>query len=452
MSYGKRDLSEVPLLFKIPRCYDSHLHLTSTGEMASTLELSSVRKAADFSLLDIKGIYRRQDWLVGWGFDDTQWSESVPLNRQTLDKFFPEIPVAFTRRDGHVLWLNTAAFKKLGFLKPKENWEIDLLPYIDFGADGLPTGSLKDRALDLVLFAIPKSSDLQVRSYFEIAFTKMLKMGFTHVREMMTTPQMWQVLLKMEEARDLRNYVELNFHCPHLDLLDETISVFKEARRTETLHLRPAAIKIFIDGALGSSGAFLNKDYEDSAHQGTLLWPAEQIKETLHKAWKESIPVSLHTLGDGASLVALQQAQSLRRQNVVGQLHLEHVEVMSDSAVELMKDLDVVCHIQPSHFLTDKEWLKKRLGSRIKDCFPWKRLEKAGVPFYFGSDTPIEPPDLKLTLQGLKSASDFGIPSMQMDWTFPHSHPDTHWGSKCWTEISRDAEIIKVVVDGEPIF
>ncbi len=437
--------------FKIPRCYDSHLHLVPTGEMAATLSLSQVQTESDFSNLAIKPIYFRQDWLVGWGFDDLKWTGARSLDRLTLDRHFPDKPVSFTRRDGHVLWLNTTALKKLSFLKPASEWPKDLIPYVDFAEDGLPTGLLRDRALDLVLFAIPKASDLQIRSYFQVAFERMLRSGFTHVREMMATPQMWEVLLQMDQARDLKNYVELNFHCPHLDQLSETIEIYKQACRTATKRLRPVAIKIFIDGALGSSGAFLSRDYDDGPHQGTLLWPAKEIKEAIRKFWMEGIPVSLHTLGDGASLVALKAAQELRLENVVGQLHLEHVEVMTDEAINLMKGLDVVCHIQPSHFLSDKDWLIQKLGSRVRDCFPWQRLENAGVPFYFGSDTPIEPPDLKLTLRALKESKKFGIPPMKMDWMYPHSHPDTHWGDRCWTEISPEAEVLKVVIDGEAI-
>lgn len=435
--------------FKIPRCYDSHLHLVPTGEMASTLDLSGVRTPADWSGLQVKPTYHRGDWLVGWGFDDIPWEGDRPLDRLHLDRVFPEKPIAFTRRDGHVIWLNTAALKKLDFLKPKSGWPVDLQPYVVFGQDDLPTGELKDRALDLVLFAIPKASDLQVRAYFDLAFKEMLKNGFTHTREMMGTPQQWDVLVKMEESRDLHNYVEMNFHCPHLDRIDETLKSIEDARKSETRHLRAAAMKIFIDGALGSSGAFLTKDYEDGAHQGTLLWKETEIKNAIQLAFEKSIPISLHTLGDGASLVALKAAQQLAEKNILGQLHLEHVEIMSDDAIAMAKGLDVVCHIQPSHFLSDKDWLIKKLGDRARECFPWHRLEKAGIPFYFGSDTPIEPPSLKRTLDGIRESAKIGIPKLQMDWTYPHSHPDSHWGKDCYTLISPEAEIVKVVFDGE---
>lgn len=439
------------MIFKIPRCYDSHLHLVPTGEMAATLDLSQIRIKADFRKLEMKAIHYREDWLVGWGFDDLKWQEGESLDRQTLDEYFPDSPVAFSRRDGHVIWLNTKALKKLSFLKTAEQWPKDLLPYIEFGSDGLPTGSLKDRALDLVLFALPKSSDLQMRTYFEQAFSLMLRQGFTHVREMMGTWQMWQVLQKMEESKDLYNYVEMNFHCPHLDQLDETLKVISEARASESKKLRSAAVKIFIDGALGSSGAFLSKNYEDGAHQGTLLWPDLEIREAIRKSWSLGVPVSLHTLGDGASQVALEQAQALYSEGVVGQLHLEHVEIMNDKSIQLLKGLDVVCHIQPSHFTSDQDWLRQKLGARIRDCFPWQRLESAGVPFFFGSDTPIEPPSLTLTKKSLLAAQNFGIPAMKMDWTFPHSHPDKYWGGNCWTEISKDGEVQKVFVDNESI-
>lgn len=436
---------------KIPRCYDSHLHLVPTGELGSSLDLKSVKTKTDVFNLAIRPEHFRGDWIVGWGFDDLSWQDQQPLNRDLLDEKFPANPVSLSRKDGHVVWVNTKALQKLQLLKPKTQWPDDLQPFVEFGRDGLPTGVLKDRALDLILMSIPHPSELQTRHFLEVAFKLLLRQGFTHVREMMGTERSWNVLLQMDQNKDLKNYVEVNFHCPHLDQLSKTLDLIERARQSASKKVRQGAVKVFLDGALGSSGAFLTEHYVDQNHSGTLLWTEKQIRNVLKESWSRGIEVSLHTLGDGASLVALEAAQELYRENIVGRLHLEHVEIFSDRALQLCRNLDVTCHIQPSHFLTDQQWLRKRLGDRISKCFPWYRLEKQGVPFFFGSDTPIEPPDLQLTRNALIQSAQFGIPGLLMDWTFPHSHPDPSWGSDCWTEINPTGQVLNVFVDKEPL-
>ena len=122
-------------------------------------------------------------------------------------------------------------------------------------------------------------------------------------------------------------------------------------------------------------------------------------------------------------------------------MNLEHCEVVRPETISLMRSLNIRCHLQPSHFLSDRKWLKEKLKSLYKFSFPWRNLTEGGIPINFGSDSPIEFPSLLNSQKALELANLEGIPYPPISpWAF-HSHPDGSWGSKCFTRISPDGII-----------
>lgn len=87
--------------FQITNCYDSHVHWLATGEQNYRIELSGLTDAEDVQNLKITADHYRGDWIIGFGWDQYNWKNQETPNRQTLDKYFESIPVAFARADGH---------------------------------------------------------------------------------------------------------------------------------------------------------------------------------------------------------------------------------------------------------------------------------------------------------------------------------------------------------------
>ncbi len=96
-------------LFRIPNCYDSHVHWLGTGEYESRLNLKKLKTESEALNLRVEPQHYRGDWLTGFGWDQNLWSENKFPVRQTLDRLSPNKPVASTRADGHAFWLNTEA-------------------------------------------------------------------------------------------------------------------------------------------------------------------------------------------------------------------------------------------------------------------------------------------------------------------------------------------------------
>jgi predicted amidohydrolase YtcJ len=169
----------------------------------------------------------------------------------------------------------------------------------------------------------------------------------------------------------------------------------------------------------------------------------------LTQAWKNNLQVAAHVIGDEAAHFTVSTAHKVKLQGVNGVLHLEHAEILRPETLELMKSLQVVCHLQPCQWLSDQKWLKEKIGAELYGfSFPWRRLQEANITFDFGSDTPIEPPSVTRTLQGLDESAASGIPKLLGMGQSYLSHKDLSWAPNTFT-IYENGHATQVVFRGD---
>jgi hypothetical protein len=113
-----------------------------------------------------------------------------------------------------------------------------------------------------------------------------------------------------------------------------------------------------------------------------------------------------------------------------------------------MKGLEIECHLQPAHWLSDRRWLKNKIGPLAEFAFPWRRLQESDIPFDFGSDAPIEPASLARTFQALRESSEAGIPRLLGSPVKYMEHRDLAWAPNSFT-LLKDEVPEQVVFRGE---
>lgn len=429
----------------INRCYDSHLHLYYTGQIANSLDLSILKSINDLSLIKIEKKFFRSDWLYGFGWDQYKMGLNDFPKKQDLDKFFPNYPVAFSRADGHCVWLNSKAIQIL-------SQRIDLSKEIEGGLilrdpSREPSGIFLDNAKLEVDRIIPEYSLQQSINFIKDGIGIFNKEGFTHLREMTCHKVYFQILLDLEQKKDLTAYVENHFVVDNIIQVKKVIAEIKELKKINTKKLKILGLKIFFDGSLGSSTALISQDYESENQKGMQLWSSEHFLDAVKSSWHENLNVSVHTIGNLAISRVLNLIQELIDKGIYGNLDLEHCEIMDSKDIHLVgklnqllnkKNYKVQIHFQPSHFLSDQIWLRKKINKLADKAFRWQEVERQNIPFYFGSDSPIEKPSLGLTLKALKQAEAFGIPNVEKMWSLYHQHPDPSWGPGCYTIFKKD--------------
>jgi predicted amidohydrolase YtcJ len=414
------------------------VHFLGTGQVASGLSLKEKTRPEDFLSIELRPEYFRDDWLVGFGWNDNLWQGKKVLSRMLLDQVSPNHPVCFIRKDGHAVWVNSLALELAG-IKPGT-------PNPAGGRIGKDeknqlTGLLVDGAKHLIDSILPSYNRAQIKNCLRRSRDIFNQAGFTHLRDMSSDLQQFQILREMEQDGELRAYLELNFFCADMKQFETQLSDLQEARRTLSKNLRVQGIKLFFDGALGSQGALLSHCYCGSISKGLQLWTLGEIEEIFCRTWALGFAVSVHTIGDEAVDQITNKVLELQTKGFRGPWNLEHVEIVRSETLELIKSAGPTCHMQPSHWISDHHWLEKSIGPLARLAFPWRGLEDRGVPLFFGSDSPIEKPSLELSLQALRASALAGVPALLGEWQKHHSYPDPTWGNECWTTIDEKNNI-----------
>ncbi|XGC80346.1 amidohydrolase [Bdellovibrio bacteriovorus] len=418
------------MLLKIPRLYDSHTHFLATGEFSAGLHLGSLKDASDVSSLQLSPNYFRGDWLVGFGWNEKGWDKGP--HKDFLDKAFPNNPVFFARMDGHRSWVNSRALDILGVTSK----------------DGILIEKDHLRAWEM----LPSFSKEQDRHHILSACQVYNKAGFTHVRDMTCSEHLWNLLVEMGEKNEVTLAIEENCTTHDLNDFDKTLQSAIHMKKAEAPLLRMKGIKLFYDGSLGSQTAFLSKPYNglNEGPRGMTLWELSEVEEVIKKTWAAGLDFSVHTIGDEAAHQMVQLVRKISAQGFVGRFNLEHAQMLRPETIQMMKPLHVRCHMQPCHWLSDRVWLKEKLGDLYKFVFPWEALRLAQIPMSFGCDSPIEPPSFYRNKQALEESPQAGIRKFTGDLTQVHSHPDSSFASDSYT-VFEEGEIKEMIFNGQKL-
>ena len=373
-----------------PGFTDSHAHLRGIGERELILNLEGSTSAAEVAqrLKTYIAGHHPTGAVIGRGWIETGWPEHRFLERGDLDAVAPDIPVILTRADGHALTANTAALKAAGInarTPAPEGGQILK------GPDGQPTGMLVDNAKALVRALEPRETRERKVEAYRAAFRVETAYGWTGVHNMsvdwLDVPLLEEMAARGQAPLRVYNAVEA----------DQAEPLFKDGpRRDADGRITTRAIKIYMDGALGSRGAALFEPYSDApGNRGTFITPPEHIRPILARALANGIQVSTHAIGDRGNAEILDlygdalHAAAAPRGTV--RWRVEHAQILRPADVSRFAQLGVIASMQPSHAIGDFHFAPARLGeARLTGAYAWQSLLKSGAVVVGGSDAPVE--------------------------------------------------------------
>jgi predicted amidohydrolase YtcJ len=154
------------------------------------------------------------------------------------------------------------------------------------------------------------------------------------------------------------------------------------------------ATKLYEDGALGSRGAALLRDYEDDpGNSGLLFLAPEALQAQVDKVLGCGFQVGIHAIGDRGNREVLDALESVMKSHPEnpGRHRVEHAQVLTATDIPRFAELDVIAAMQPTHATSDMYWAEDRVGpERIKFAYAWRSLLDSGARLAFGSDFPVE--------------------------------------------------------------
>ena len=396
-----------------PGFTDSHAHLRGIGERELTLNLEGSRSAAEAAARLKAYLARRRPTGVvqGRGWIETGWPEHRFLERRDLDPVSGAVPVILGRADGHALVANSAALKAAGI---DETTPTPAGGQILKGPDGRLTGVLVDNAMGLVRKLMAAPTRAERLAAFRAGFRVETAYGWTGVHSMSVD---WADVGLLEDLA-AKGEVPLRIYNA-VDAAQAGPLFASGPRSAADGRVTTRAVKLYMDGALGSRGAALFEPYSDApAIRGTFVTQPEAMKPYLAKAKAAGIQVATHAIGDRGNATAL----DLYGEAGVAKAdrwRIEHAQILRPADIPRFAQMGVIASMQPSHAIGDFHFAPARLGeARLKGAYAWKSLEDAGALVVGGSDAPVERGDPLIEFYAAVARKDlkgFSAPDWHME-------------------------------------
>jgi predicted amidohydrolase YtcJ len=365
--------------FVAPAFVDSHVHLTATGLSVVGLDLRHCRSRSQ--CLRLIGDYARAHpdgpvWGHGW--DESAWPEPIAPSTDDLDTVVGDRPAYLARIDVH----SAAASTALRRLDPD-------LPGCN-GFDGRQplTADAHHRVRAAARALLTAEQRAKART---AALDAAAAHGIVAVHEC-AGPDIGG-LDDWLEIRDLVHGVEV------VGYWGEAVAGADEARTLlAATGARGLAGDLFVDGALGSHTAWLQRPYADAGHCGNTYLDADAITAHVLGCTTAGIPAGFHVIGDAAVTAvvdALAVAVDRHGAAVVARCghRLEHLEMISAEQAARLGEWGVIASVQPNFDALwggDDGMYARRLGRQRAELLnPLALLASQGVPLAFGSDTPV---------------------------------------------------------------
>ena len=391
----------------IPGFIEGHGHFMGVGERKLNLDLMQVRNWDE--VVGMVAAAARDAapgrWITGRGWHQEKWDrvpepnvDGVPLHT-SLDSVSPDNPVHLTHASGHASFANARALELAGI---DRNTPDPAGGEIVRDADGNPTGLLRETASRLVSSARsraeadrPEADRLaERRRVVQLAAEEALSKGITTFVDAGSGFGTVDFLkaLEAEGALPLRLYVMIRE--PNDRLEQRLADYLMPAEENDYLTVR--SIKVTIDGALGSHGAWLLEPYSDKPESvGIPTVPPETVARTAEIAIANGFQLNVHAIGDRANREVLDIYERTFAANPDRsdlRWRIEHAQHLNPADIPRFGELGVIAAMQGVHATSDAPWIPPRLGDeRAKSgAYVWRSLLESGAIIANGTDAPVE--------------------------------------------------------------
>ena len=376
----------------MPGLIDAHLHVMGIGFGELTLDLSDTtsledaqRKIAAFAQAN-----PGRPWILGRGWNQESWGLGRFPTAAELDAVVADRPVWLERVDGHAGWANSAAIAAAGVTSATRDvpgGRIERLP------SGEPAGVFVDAAGDLVAKVVPAPRPKDRDAAFAKAQARLLSFGITAAADMGTSLEDWQAMRRAGDEGRLK--LRIMAYAAGIEAM-EAIAGPKPTPWLYDDRLRLGGVKLYLDGALGSRGAWLKAPYtDDPDNSGLPLLAPAQLRNLMSRAAMDGFQIAAHAIGDAANAELLSAIEELS-ETYTGdrRWRVEHAQVVSPQDLARFGANGVVASMQPVHQTSDRLMAEARLGpDRLDGTYAWNTIAGTGARLAFGSDAPVESPD-----------------------------------------------------------
>lgn len=399
MALGTKDTKCIDLQGKtvIPGIVDSHNHVPTAGMMLDGVLLFGAQDIAEMQERVAARVARAQpgEWVIGGGWIESQFKEYRLPTRWDLDKVSPDNPVILGRLFAGVV-VNSRALEIAGIDKDTPDpWR----GRIHRNETGAATGVLYEGAANLVRKMMPRLSventlantqaniTRAMKEYVKWGITTILDPGVSSLNRLAYFDLYRQGKLPIRMNMMPVWYGLSASHESDMDALVEHMGIFN-GFGNEWISL--GALKMAIDGGLGSKTAMLHKPYLDGSQPDIpLRLDINKLEDYFRLAHKHYWSVGIHTCGDLAQDMAVDALSKVIEETPrAGMRHnIIHGYLPTPQALEKMAKHNIAVSVQPGFMYVEGDiYFDVVEEERVNYFTPLRTYLDAGIMVAANSD------------------------------------------------------------------
>lgn len=381
----------------LPGIVDSHNHIIAAGvAMGGVLLFGATSIAEACERIAAKAAeLARGEWIEGAGWIESQFVENRPPTLAELDAAAPENPLILHRLFGGSI-ANSKALELAGILQGSAQPERG---EIVRDARGYPTGYLKNGAQNLVNRVVPRHSGaddplLSDQEAIVRATREYLKYGITTILEPGVTPRgMKAYQLTLQQGKlPIRVAMMPAWHGLYatqgedLSGLVPSLGVFEGFGDDR---LRLAALKMAIDGGVGSKTAMMNEPWKDGSRTTIpLRLDIDKLEDYFTAGHRAQWSIGIHCCGDLAQDLACRAFDRvISAAPRPHRHHIIHGYFPTEEALEIMARQDIGVSVQPGFIYVEGDIYEENLErAKVHTFKPLKTYLQHGIRVFANSD------------------------------------------------------------------
>jgi predicted amidohydrolase YtcJ len=364
----------------VPGFTDAHVHFLQWSLAQRQVRLESARTLED-AVARVAAVANETPtgrWIRGTGWRSGEWQPPVEPTKGALDAVTGDTPAALMAKDGHSLWLNSAALAAAdGDLQVPGG-------VVELDEHGEPTGVLREESAWEFRrrYVLSQVSDEERLDAMRAGIRLAVSRGVTAVHDKdgwLGDLRLFQ-RLRDESVLNLRVWQSL----PH-EFLDELEALDFGAGLGDEW-LRAGYLKAFMDGTLGSQTARMLDG------SGVEITSREELEQIVRRAARIGWPVAVHAIGDRANRDALDAFEATRDEWAPKGLRprIEHAQCLAPEDLHRFAQLGVAASVQFSHAPSDRDLADRYWAGKTDGAYAFRSLWESGAVVANGSDAPIE--------------------------------------------------------------
>jgi len=392
----------------IPGLIEGHGHFMGIGSNVLNLDLldatswqgvadmvaAAVEEAEPGELIEGRGWHQERMT----DLDESNTVRGFPTH-DAISAVSRENPVILRHASGHATFGNAYAMELAGVTGNTDQAQGG---EIIMGPDGEPIGVFVERASSVLGRATANienrmsDEDRDARTWreMELASQEVLRNGITSFQDAgsgWNTIEMFKRGVD-EDALQVRLWVMARGGSLDAESLRANLLI---GYGNNMLTVR--AIKMAIDGALGSRGAWLLEPYSDElTSSGHNTGDPAEIEAVANLAIENGYQMCVHAIGDRANREVLDIFErvlaSHPEQAADARFRIEHSQHLHPDDVPRFGELGVIAAMQGVHCTSDAPWVVPRLGAERAEwgAYVWQDLMRSGAVVTNGTDAPVE--------------------------------------------------------------